>query len=115
MVCFDFRTLRSVGNCFLIAYSHFLESVDTEKIFPFVADIVFRAKCIACNFPMIIELNFGSYADSVQFSVVADASTSISFLTVCIYVFPPFIVIHDVFFKSLPVGQSCCSVFWEIS
>ena len=38
--------------------------MNIEKLFPFFADIVFRAKCIACVSPVIIELNFGSDASS---------------------------------------------------
>ena len=36
-----------------------------EKLFPFAADIVFRASCIAHVSAVNMELNFGSDADSV--------------------------------------------------
>ena len=55
------------------------------KFFPYVADIVFRARCIACVSAVKIELNFGSDADFVRFSVVAAASTPISFLEPSVY------------------------------
>ena len=45
------------------------------KFFPFVADIIFRARCIACVSAVNMELNFGSDADSVQFTVVTAAPT----------------------------------------
>ena len=53
-------------------------SVNIVKLFLFVADIVFRAWCIACNSAVNIKLNFGSYADSMRFQVFAAAPTPIS-------------------------------------
>ena len=50
------------------------------EFFPFVADILFRARCIACVSAVKIELKFGWDTDSVRFLVVAAAPTPISFL-----------------------------------
>ena len=62
-----------------------LESVNIANLFPFVADNVFRAKCIACVSAVRTELNFGSDADSVRLSVVAAAPTPISLLEPSVY------------------------------
>ena len=55
------------------------------KFFPFVADIVIRARCIACVSAVNIDLNFGSNANFVRFPVVAAAPTPISLLEPSVY------------------------------
>ena len=50
------------------------------KFFPFVANILFRARCIACVSSVKIDINFGIDADSVRFPVVAADPTPISLL-----------------------------------
>ena len=55
------------------------------KFFPFVADPVFRARCIACISAVNIELNFGSDADFEGFPVIAAAPTTISLLELSVY------------------------------
>ena len=55
-----------------------LVSVNMDKLFYFVVDIVLRAWCIACHSVVYIELCYVSDADSVQFPVVAAAHTPIS-------------------------------------
>ena len=45
--------------------------MNIEKFFIFAADIVLRARCIACVSAVNLELSFGSDADSVLFQVVA--------------------------------------------
>ena len=54
--------------------------MNIANLFPFVADIVFRAMCIACVSAVNIELNLGSYANSAQLPVVTAAPTPISLL-----------------------------------
>ena len=54
--------------------------MDIVKFFPFVADIASKARCIACDSVVIIEIIFSSDADSVRFLVVAVAPTPISLL-----------------------------------
>ena len=44
--------------------------MNVASFFPLVADIVFRARCIACVSAVNIELNFSSDANSVQLLVV---------------------------------------------
>ena len=60
-------------------------SVNKMKFFPFVADIVFRPRCIACFSTVKIELNFGIDASFVRFPVVAVAPTPISLLEHSVY------------------------------
>ena len=58
---------------------------------PCVADIVLRARYIACVSAEDIELNFGSDADSVPFPVFGAAPTRISLLEPSVYMcFYPF-------------------------
>ena len=57
------------------------------KFFPFVADIVFRAMCIACVSAVNIELSFGSGAGFVRFPVVAGAPTPIPLSKPSIYIY----------------------------
>ena len=87
------------------------------KFFPFVADLVFKARCVACVSAMSIEVNFSSDADFVRFPVVTAALTPISLYepSVYIYVIPALVFIIDNFIKSLLVSQSWCIFFREIS
>ena len=62
MVCLSFCTFGVVGICFSSACRQILEPVNIVKLFLFVADIVFKARCIACVSAMNIELNFDSDA-----------------------------------------------------
>ena len=55
------------------------------KLFPFVADIVSKARCIACVSAVYIELNSGSDADFVRFLILATAPTLISLLEPSVY------------------------------
>ena len=55
------------------------------EILSFIADIAFRARCIACVSAANIELNFGSDAAFVRFLVVATAPTPISLLEPSVY------------------------------
>ena len=59
--------------------------MNIANFFPLVADIVFRARCIACVSAVNIELNFGSDANSVRLPVVAAAPTPISLLEPSMY------------------------------
>ena len=59
--------------------------MNIAKFFHLVADIVLRARCIACVSALNIELNFGSDADFVRFPMVAAASTPISLLEPSVY------------------------------
>ena len=52
---------------------------------PIVADIVFRAICIACVFAVKVELNYGGDADSGRFPVVAAVPTPISYFEPSVY------------------------------
>ena len=54
--------------------------MNIERFFLFVADIVFRARCVACVSDVEIELQFGSDGGYVQFPVLADTPTPISLL-----------------------------------
>ena len=54
-----------------------LESMNIEKLFPFVAYNVFRDRCIACVSAVNKEQNFSSDADSVWFPLLASAYTPI--------------------------------------
>ena len=56
-----------------------------EKFFPFVADIVFRASCIAYVSVLNMELNFCNDADFAHFPVIAAAPTPISLLEQSVY------------------------------
>ena len=75
------------------------------KFLPYVADIVFRARCVGCVSVVNIELNFGSDADFVRFPVLAAALTPISLLE------PSFVFILGNFFKSLLTSHSWCLFF----
>ena len=55
------------------------------EFFPFVAGIVFRARCFACVSAVNIELNLGSDADSVRFPVIAAAPIPILLLELSLY------------------------------
>ena len=55
------------------------------KLFPHVADIVFKAGCNACVSVVNIELNFGDDADFVRFPMVAAPSTPIWLLEPSVY------------------------------
>ena len=65
------RIVVRCARTFRSAYRRLLESVSTEKISPFISDILSKARCIARVFAVNTDLNFGSDADSVQFPVVA--------------------------------------------
>ena len=58
MVCFSFHTFALVGFCFWSAYRQLLESLNIEKFFPFVVEILLRTRCIACVSAVNIELDF---------------------------------------------------------
>ena len=60
--------------------------MNIEKLFLFVADIVFRDRLTACASAVNIELNFGIGADSVRFPVVAAAPTPNSLLEPSLYI-----------------------------
>ena len=51
--------------------------MNIEKFFPFVAGILFRARCVASVSALYIDLIFGSDAKSVLFPVVTSAPTPI--------------------------------------
>ena len=55
------------------------------KFFPFVAVIIFKARCIACVSAVNRVLNFGSDANFVLFSKVAAAPTPIWLLQPSVY------------------------------
>ena len=55
------------------------------KLFPFDADIVFRARCVACVSAVNIDVNFCSDGDFALFPVVAAAPTSNSVLEPSVY------------------------------
>ena len=55
------------------------------KFFPFVADVVSKARFNAYVYAVNVELNFGSDADFVGFPIVAAAPTPISFLVQYVY------------------------------
>ena len=52
--------------------------MNIEKFLPFVADRVFTDRNIAYVSAVIIDLNFGSDADSVLFSLIAATSNPFS-------------------------------------
>ena len=62
--------------------------MNTEKFLPFVADIVFRARFIACVSAVNIKIKliFGSDADSVRFPVVTATPTPVSLFEPSVYV-----------------------------
>ena len=62
-----------------------LVSVNIEKFFHIVTEIMFRAKCIALVTAVNIEVKFGNDADSIRFPVVAAASTPMSLLEPSVY------------------------------
>ena len=55
------------------------------KLFPFVADIVLRTRCIACVSIVKIELNLVRMQIFVRFPVAAAAPTPISLLEPSVY------------------------------
>ena len=59
--------------------------MNIEKFFPFGAEIVFRASCIAYVSAVNLQLKFGSDADLAGFPVVAAAPTPISLLEPPVY------------------------------
>ena len=59
--------------------------MNIEELFPFVADISFRAGCIACVSAVNLELNVGSDADSVRFPVIAATPTRVLLLEPFVY------------------------------
>ena len=59
--------------------------MNIDKLFPFVADTVFRARCIACISAVNLQLNFGSETGSVPFPVVAATPTVILLMERCVY------------------------------
>ena len=79
MLCFSFRPFGLVGIYFCNACGQLLESVNIEKHFPFLADVVFRARCFAYVSAVKIEPIFGSDADSV----VADVPFPFRFCILC--------------------------------
>ena len=103
MVCFRFRTFGFVGTCFWNTCRWLLESVNIEKFFPFVEDILLSASCIACVPAVNIERN-SLVAMQIR-CVVAAALTPFSLFE------PSYVFILDNVFKSLLISQSCCLVF----
>ena len=76
-----------------------------QREFFFVADLVLRARRIACVSVANIELFFGTYADSVQFPSLAAASTLISLLEQSIYIYMYF---HPFYYLSM----TSSNLFW---
>ena len=113
MVCFSFRTFGLVRICFWSACRQLLESVNIDKFFPFVADIVFRARWFACVSSVNMEQSFGSDADSVRFPVVAAAPTPISLLEPSVYMcFNPLYLFSTTFINLLwYLRLSWCLIF----
>ena len=88
-MCSSFCTFGLVGICFWSAYRQLLEFVNIEMLFIFLADIVFRARCILRVSAVNIEINFDSDIKPVMFPVVAAAPTPIylleSSVNMCFY------------------------------
>ena len=105
MVCFSFCSFGLVGICFLRACKQLLQSVNLDMFFYFVADIVFRARCIACVTAVNIGLNFGSEEGYMRFPVVSTATTPFPLRSyLCIGV--SIIFFFNDFFKSFLVRHS---------
>ena len=59
--------------------------MNTEKLFPVVAEIVYRARYSAWVSAVNIELNFGSDANSLRFPAVSAPATPISLSEPSVY------------------------------
>ena len=82
--------------------------MNIEKFFPFVTDILFRARYITYVSAVNMELRFVSDADSVRFPVVAAPPTPISLLEQSVFTcFHPlylFSTIYSNLFYQVTVG-----------